>query len=143
MALREVRERNNSEDIVATHQMSNLSLYCDNVRFINNDLTRDRYITGWVINQLFFIACLVHCSMHLKKLRAHAAREGKNQNFTRKGRTGAIIAAICACILGISYSTVIFVYKLDLQFDDSGRPLMRHNWMRWSYRSLQTFTLCL
>ena len=68
----------------------------------------------------------------------------KNQNLTRKGRTGAIIAAICACIFGIAYSTLYFVYKLDLQFDDTGRPTMIiHNRMRWWYRTLQTFTMCL
>lgn len=122
----------------------NLSFYCDEVRFINDNLSRDRYITGWTINQIFFIACLVKCAMHLKKLKAHAAREGKNQNLTRKGRTGAIIAAICACIFGIAYSTLYFVYKLDLQFDDStGRPTLPHNRMRWWYRTLQTFTMCL
>ena len=118
----------------------NLSSYCDRVRWINDPVAEQQHIAGYCINQVFFVACLVKCILHLRRLRSHAAREG---NFSRQGRTRAIVSALCACLCGIAYSTVIFAYKLVLINEENGTPQRSHDYMRWSYRTLQTFTLCL
>ena len=118
----------------------NLSSYCDRVRWINDPVAEQQHIAGYCINQVFFVACLVKCILHLRRLRSHAAREG---NFSRQGRTRAIVSALCACLCGIAYSTVIFAYKLVLINEENGIPKRSHDYMRWSYRTLQTFTLCL
>ena len=120
--------------------MSNLTEYCDRVRWINDPVATQQHIAGYSINQIFFVACLVKCILHLRRLRSHAAREG---NFSRQGRTRAIVAALLACLCGIAYSTVIFAYKLLLINEENGRPRKIHDYMRWSYRTLQTMTLCL
>jgi hypothetical protein len=128
---------------LASPEMKNLSAYCASVRFIADDATRDQYVTGYCINQIFFIACLAKCIFDLKKVRSHAAREG-NRSSARRGRTRAVIAAIFACVFGIAYSTVIFAYKQDMYTTKSStKPSPEQDQMRRSSRALQIWTACL
>ncbi len=123
--------------------MKSLAAYCATVNLIVDDATRDQYVTGYCINQIFFIACLAKCIFDLKKVRSHAARVG-NRTSARRGRTRAVIAAIFACVFGIAYSTVIFAYKLDKYYSTSGTKLSdAQDRMRRSYRALQIWTACL